>query len=76
MSQLHFATKIKSMIWSNEVLIFNDHQHVKYLLVNGEKGTIKSIDQILYLVDEKEEKLVFLNTQEEFEEVEIDQAEI
>jgi len=24
------------MVWSGEVLFYNDHQHVKYLLLNGE----------------------------------------
>ena len=69
-------TKIKSLIWKDDIVIYNDNQHIKYLFLNSDKGTIKSIDKILYLVQEKDEKILLLNCQEEFEQIEIDTAEI
>lgn len=69
-------TRIKSMIWSGDVLFYNDNQHIKYLFVNKEKGIVKSVDKILHMVQEKDEKILFLNCQEEFEQIDIDKAEI
>lgn len=75
-AQVFITNKIKSLIWKENLVIYNDHEHVKYILINGEKGTIKSIDQIIFLVREKDEKLIFLNIKEEFEQLEIDTSEI
>lgn len=45
--------KIKSVLWlKNDHFIYNNHEHVNFMLINGEEGIIRSIDKIFYLVKE------------------------
>lgn len=69
--------KIKSIIWDgNDLVIFNTHEHIYYSLINGEQGIIRSLDKIIFLVNIKNDQIVYMNINEEFEEVEIDKSEL
>lgn len=47
----HEYVRIKSGVWDTEhsVLIYNTFSHLKYILVNGENGLIKYMDEPVYL---------------------------
>eukprot|EP00835_Amoeboradix_gromovi_P001827 NODE_92_length_21718_cov_0.361950.p1 type:complete len:1076 gc:universal NODE_92_length_21718_cov_0.361950:4737-1510(-) len=48
-AQVHETLRIKSSIWSNNILIYTTLNHIKYSLLNGHVGIIKSIHEPLYL---------------------------
>lgn len=69
--------KIKSLMWEGtNKLIFNTHEHINYLILNGEMGIIRSINKILFLLYSKFDTLVYFNINEELEEIEIDKSEL
>lgn len=48
-------------------MLFNSHEHIRYLLINGEEGIIRTVDKILFLINENQEKITYLDLNEEFE---------
>lgn len=46
------------------------------MMINGEEGIIRSVDKICYLIKEENDKLIYMNINEEYEEIEIDKAEL
>ncbi|OOQ85017.1 putative coatomer subunit alpha [Penicillium brasilianum] len=50
-STLHETIRIKSATWDDSgVLIYSTLNHVKYSLLNGDNGIIRTLDQTVYLV--------------------------
>ena len=75
--QKKIDSKVKSMIWEkNDKIIFNTHEHIDYLLINGESGIIRSIDKIIFLIKIQNKQIIFFDVNEDFEELDIDLSEI
>ncbi|KAJ5220344.1 hypothetical protein N7468_009548 [Penicillium chermesinum] len=54
-STLHETIRIKSATWDDAgVLIYSTLNHVKYSLLNGDNGIIRTLDQTVYLIDPTE----------------------
>ncbi|CAD8090002.1 unnamed protein product [Paramecium sonneborni] len=47
---------IKSFIWINNFIIYTTKSQIKYLLLNGDTGVLKSTENILYLVKGEEQQ--------------------
>lgn len=70
-------SKIKSLIWNdNNKIIYNTHEYIKYVLLNGETGIIRSIDKIIFLLAYHSDRIVFFDVNEEFESLDIDTTDI
>lgn len=57
-------------------MFFNTHEHLKYMLSNGEVGLVKTVNKILFLAFSLANKLVTFDMNEQFEEIELDTSEI
>jgi coatomer protein complex subunit alpha (xenin) len=69
--------RIKSAIWSPDGSFFyNTHEHIKYILRDGEIGLVRSIDKIIFLAFCLSNKLIVFDVNENFEELELDTSEI
>ncbi|EWC77901.1 hypothetical protein C923_01396 [Plasmodium falciparum UGT5.1] len=66
----HEYIRIKSGIWderknnNSNVFIYNTLSHLKYILINGEKGLIKYMDETVYLFKIYNNHLYYINRQE------------
>lgn len=70
------VVKTKSGVWfDSNVFVYSTRTHVKYLLINGEGGTLKSTPQTLY-VAAISDKLYGLNIQDTVRKFPIDTLEI
>ena len=70
-------SKVKSLIWhDNNKIIYNTHEHIKYVLLNGETGIIRSIDKIIFLLAYHPNRIVFFDVNEEFESLDIDTTDV
>jgi coatomer protein complex subunit alpha (xenin) len=50
-SSLHETIRIKSATWDDAgVLLYSTLNHVKYTLLNGDNGIVRTLDQTVYLV--------------------------
>ena len=50
-STLHETIRIKSATWDNTgVLLYSTLNHIKYTLLNGDNGIVRTLDQTVYLV--------------------------
>lgn len=50
-SSLHETIRIKSATWDDAgVLLYSTLNHVKYTLLNGDNGIVRTLDQTIYLV--------------------------
>lgn len=50
-STLHETIRIKSATWDDTgVLLYSTLNHVKYTLLNGDNGIVRTLDQTIYLV--------------------------
>lgn len=50
-STLHETIRIKSATWDDSgVLLYSTLNHVKYTLLNGDNGIVRTLDQTVYLV--------------------------
>jgi coatomer protein complex subunit alpha (xenin) len=53
-STLHETIRIKSATWDDAgVLLYSTLNHVKYTLLNGDNGIVRTLDQTVYLVKVK-----------------------
>ncbi|KAI9836153.1 MAG: hypothetical protein M1837_003441 [Sclerophora amabilis] len=53
-STLHETIRIKSATWDDAgVLIYSTLNHIKYTLLNGDNGIVRTLDQTVYLVKVK-----------------------
>ncbi|TKX21767.1 putative coatomer subunit alpha [Elsinoe australis] len=50
-STLHETIRIKSAVWDDAgVLLYSTLNHIKYTLMNGDNGIVRTLDQTVYLV--------------------------
>ncbi|CAK95037.1 unnamed protein product (macronuclear) [Paramecium tetraurelia] len=54
--EIQEQNNIKSFIWINNFIIYSTKSQVKYLLLNGDTGVLKSTENILYLVKGEEQQ--------------------
>lgn len=53
-SSLHETIRIKSATWDDSgVLLYSTLNHIKYTLLNGDNGIVRTLDQTMYLVKVK-----------------------
>lgn len=53
-STLHETIRIKSAAWDDSgVLLYSTLNHIKYTLLNGDNGIVRTLDQTMYLVKVK-----------------------
>ncbi|CAG79756.1 YALI0E19767p [Yarrowia lipolytica CLIB122] len=75
-SSLHETIRIKSACWDdNGVLLYTTLNHLKYTLLNGDSGIIKTLENTLYIVRVKDRRVYCLNRAGEVEVVRIDPTE-
>ncbi|CEP62555.1 coatomer subunit alpha LALA0_S05e08240g [Lachancea lanzarotensis] len=75
-TSMHETIRIKSAAWDESgVLIYSTLNHIKYTLLNGDNGIIKTLDNTLY-INKVQGKLVYaLNREGEVEIITIDPTE-
>ncbi|RKF53627.1 putative coatomer subunit alpha [Erysiphe neolycopersici] len=50
-SSLHETIRIKSAVWDDlGILLYSTLNHIKYTLLNGDNGIVRTLDQTIYLV--------------------------
>lgn len=70
-------SKIKSGIWGQDnVFFYNTHEHIKFVLKDGEVGLVRSINKIMFLSFYINRKIIAFDVNENFEEIELDMTEI
>ena len=61
-SSLHETIRIKSAAWDDAgILLYSTLNHVKYTLLNGDNGIVRTLDQTVYLVRVKGRALYCLD---------------
>ncbi|KAE8153991.1 coatomer WD associated region-domain-containing protein [Aspergillus avenaceus] len=75
-SSLHETIRIKSAAWDDAgVLLYSTLNHVKYSLLNGDNGIIRTLDQTVYLVKVKGRNVYCLDRNAKPRILEIDPTE-
>ncbi|OQD77245.1 hypothetical protein PENDEC_c003G02509 [Penicillium decumbens] len=75
-STLHETIRIKSATWDDAgVLIYSTLNHVKYSLLNGDNGIIRTLDQTVYLVRVKGRNVYCLDRNAQPQILQIDPTE-
>ncbi|KAJ5820115.1 hypothetical protein N7474_005706 [Penicillium riverlandense] len=75
-STLHETIRIKSATWDDAgVLLYSTLNHVKYSLLNGDNGIIRTLDQTVYLVRVKGRNVYCLDRSAQPRILEIDPTE-
>ncbi|OJJ00061.1 hypothetical protein ASPVEDRAFT_81643 [Aspergillus versicolor CBS 583.65] len=75
-SSLHETIRIKSAAWDDAgVLLYSTLNHVKYSLLNGDNGIIRTLDQTVYLVKVKGRSVYCLDRSAKPRTLEIDPTE-
>ncbi|KAL5042920.1 hypothetical protein BDW71DRAFT_133023 [Aspergillus fruticulosus] len=75
-SSLHETIRIKSAAWDDAgVLLYSTLNHVKYSLLNGDSGIIRTLDQTVYLVKVKGRSVYCLDRNAKPRTLEIDPTE-
>ncbi|KAL4779808.1 coatomer WD associated region-domain-containing protein [Aspergillus varians] len=75
-SSLHETIRIKSAAWDDAgVLLYSTLNHVKYSLLNGDSGIIRTLDQTVYLVKVKGPSVYCLDRNAKPRTLEIDPTE-
>ena len=75
-SSLHETIRIKSAAWDDSgVLLYSTLNHVKYSLLNGDTGIIRTLDQTVYLVKVKGRSVYCLDRNARPRTLEIDPTE-
>ncbi|RDW86751.1 coatomer subunit alpha [Aspergillus mulundensis] len=75
-SSLHETIRIKSAAWDDAgVLLYSTLNHVKYSLLNGDSGIIRTLDQTVYLVKVKGRSVYCLDRAAKPRTLEIDPTE-
>lgn len=61
-STLHETIRIKSATWDDSgVLLYSTLNHIKYTLLNGDNGIVRTLDQTMYLVKVKARNIYCLD---------------
>lgn len=75
-TSLHETIRVKSAAWDESgVLLYSTLNHIKYGLLNGDNGIIKTLKDTLYIVKIQGNKVYCLNRQGQAEVVVIDPTE-
>lgn len=75
-TSLHETIRIKSAAWDDSnVLIYSTLNHIKYTLLNGDNGIIKTLKDTLYIIKVSGSKAYCLNRQGQVEIAAIDPTE-
>jgi coatomer protein complex subunit alpha (xenin) len=75
-TSMHETIRIKSAAWDDSgVLLYSTLNHIKYTLLNGDNGIIKTLDNTLYLTRVAQKKVYCLNRAGQVEVVDIDPTE-
>ncbi|KAG7819124.1 hypothetical protein KL928_002992 [Ogataea angusta] len=73
---MHETIRVKSAAWDDSgVLIYSTLNHIKYALLNGDNGTIKTLENTLYVTKVAGRQCFCLNRKGEVEVVTIDPTE-
>lgn len=73
---IHEQRKIKSAAWEESgVLIYNTPVHVKYALTDGETTTIVSVQQILYIMAVKDNRVFCIDRNGDIKQIPVDLRE-
>mmetsp|Transcript_43235 Transcript_43235/g.70291 ORF Transcript_43235/g.70291 Transcript_43235/m.70291 type:complete len:1275 (-) Transcript_43235:304-4128(-) len=70
-------SRIKSGAWDDETFVYNTATHIKYLLPNGDKGIIRTIEDPVYIcqISPNSQELHFLNREKKCGVAKIDPTE-
>ncbi|WBW72142.1 coatomer alpha subunit Cop1 [Schizosaccharomyces osmophilus] len=61
-TSIHETIRIKSAVWiENNVLLYSTLDHLKYLLMSGDSGIVKTLESTIYLVRAKGDLVFALN---------------
>ena len=75
-NSMHETIRIKSAAWDETgVFIYSTLNHIRYALLNGERGIIKTLEKALYIVKVQGQYLYALNREGEVEILTIDPTE-
>lgn len=75
-TSMHETIRIKSAAWEETgVLFYSTLNHIKYTLLNGDNGIIKTLDSTLYITKVSGQDVFTLNRNGEVEIVKIDSTE-
>ncbi|KAH3680941.1 hypothetical protein WICMUC_000084 [Wickerhamomyces mucosus] len=75
-TSLHETIRIKSAVWEDTgVLLYSTLNHIKYTLLNGDNGIIKTLDETLYITKITNKDVFTLNRRGEVEIIKIDTTE-
>ncbi|MCJ1342136.1 hypothetical protein MMC31_000316 [Peltigera leucophlebia] len=75
-STLHETIRIKSAAWDDAgVLLYSTLNHIKYTLLNGDNGIVRTLDQTVYLVRVKARSVYCLDRAAKPEILEVDPTE-
>ncbi len=73
---MHETIRIKSAAWDDtNVLIYSTLNHIKYVLLNGDRGTIKTLENTMYITKVSGSNCFCLNRKGEVECLTIDPTE-
>lgn len=73
---MHETIRVKSASWDETgVLIYSTLNHIKYVLLNGDTGTLKTLDNTIYLTKISGVHCYCLNRKGEVEDIVIDPTE-
>lgn len=76
LASLHETIRIKSAVWDDSgVLLYSTLNHLKYSLLNGDHGILKTLDTTVYLIRIKRTMVYVLNRSGSVEIIEIDPTE-
>lgn len=75
-STLHETIRIKSATWDDAgVLVYSTLNHIKYTLLNGDNGIVRTLDQTVYLVRVKARTVYVLDRKGKPKSMSIDPTE-
>ncbi|ODV91171.1 hypothetical protein CANCADRAFT_117644 [Tortispora caseinolytica NRRL Y-17796] len=75
-AEIHEVIRIKSVAWDDSgILIYTTLNHLRFGLMNGDKGILKSLDDVLYVVRSKGKNIFCLSRDGKVVKVEIDPTE-
>ena len=68
--------KVSSAVWNTDgVLIYTTKTHLKYALVNGDQGIIKSLETPIYLIQANGNEIIAIDPEARFQKFSIDREE-
>lgn len=76
LASLHETIRIKSAVWDDSgVLLYSTLNHLKYSLLNGDHGILKTLENTVYLIKIKGNMIYVLTREGTVELIEIDSTE-